>query len=166
MEVSLERPLGAGPTADPDAGAPPLRLIDLLPDPSSPIPDQVLERAEFQQALESTLGQVPDVWREPLLLHAADGYSLDEVARLEGVPLPEARRRIAHARRVLRARLAEEFEDRTGPPRLETLLAAVERTEPTAGHQARVVERLTGSASGGDNDDVERTAAGPGSARP
>ena len=146
-EVPLERPLRPAPAGDLDGVALPLRLIDIVPDPSAPIPDQVVERAEFQRALAALLGQVPDVWREPFLLHAVDGYSLDEVARLEGVPPPEVRRRIAQARRVLRERLAEEYEERAGPPPAETLFAAVERAEPTAEQRARVVERLTASAS-------------------
>jgi RNA polymerase sigma factor (sigma-70 family) len=146
-ELSLERPLHPGPAAASEGDLPPLRLVDILPDPSAPIPDQVLEQAEFQRALARLLGQVPDSWREPFLLHTADGYGLRAIAELEGVSVPEVRRRIEQARRFLRARLAEEYEEASGPPPAETLFAAVERGELPAEHQVRLIDRLTAAAA-------------------
>lgn len=144
--VSLERELSPGPAAPPDYPRPPLRLIDVLPDTSSPVPDAVAEREELQRALAVILGQLPETWREPFLLHTRDGYSLRSVAKLEGIPPGEARRRVDNARQFLRARLAEEYEDREGYPPSEEVFAAVERTEPSAEHRARLLDRLTAPA--------------------
>lgn len=142
-ERSLEEPLRSRLTDEPEAGAPPLRLIDVLPDPSAPVPEQVAEQAEFQRALARMLGEVPETWREPFLLHMVDGYSLRRVAELEGVSVSEIRRRIKQARELLRARLAEEYEDIAGTPPSEGLFASVERAEASTEHEARLRERLT-----------------------
>jgi RNA polymerase sigma factor (sigma-70 family) len=140
-EVSLEQPVGEQWPREAGYGGP-LRLIDLLPDPSAPVPEQVVVSREFQQALAGLLSQLPDAWREPYLLHVRDGLTLAQVAAMEGVSRGEARRRIARAREFLRQRLAEEYADTALPPPTEDLFLLLERIEPAPEHRARLQRRL------------------------
>lgn len=126
---SLDEPIGRG-VPDEAGTLPPLRLIDIVPDPRAPIPETVAESKEFQQALASLLCQLPITWREPFLLHIRDNLPLAEVAHLEGVPESEVRHRIEHARAFLRERLAEEYEGGAFPPPTETLFDVLHRVEP------------------------------------
>jgi RNA polymerase sigma factor (sigma-70 family) len=134
---SLDQPLGGG-WPDEEGTRPPRRLSDVLPDPSAPIPAQVAESAEFQRLLATLLWHLPRGWREPFLLHVRDGFSEREVARIEGLPVAEVRRRIALARQFLRAHLAEEYEDGAVPPPTEALFEVLERVEPTPQQVARL----------------------------
>lgn len=144
-ERSLDEPVGTGWSDDSGIGVP-LRLIDVLPDPTAPTPEELATAAEVQRAIAALLGQAPDIWREPLRLHAIDGLPIAAVARMEGVTTAEVRRRIERAREFLRARLAEEYEEGRAPA-AETLLAAMPRTEPAPEALARLHERLgTGRA--------------------
>src|SRR5258708_6985739 len=95
-ERSQFEPISGG-RLDDDAPGTPRRLVDILPDPTSPIPDQIVESSEFQRALATVLRQLPTDWREPFLLHTRDGLSLHDVAQLEGVSVAEVRHRIDKA---------------------------------------------------------------------
>jgi RNA polymerase sigma factor (sigma-70 family) len=145
-ERSLFEPLRPGPRASPDEDVQPRRLIDLLPDPTAPVPDAVAEQEEFQQALARLLDQLPEAWREPFVLHVCDGYSVRRIAELEGITPAEVRRRIALAREFVRARLAEEYETRPEVVPSEAVLGALERVEPTAEQHARLRERVVAAA--------------------
>ncbi|GIW10219.1 MAG: hypothetical protein KatS3mg061_1276 [Dehalococcoidia bacterium] len=149
---SLEQPLV---THQPEEGeGRPLRLLDLLPDPTSPIPEEVVASAEFQRQLAAILCQLPEAWREPFLLHVRDGLSLKQVAALEGVPVREVRRRIELARQFLREWLAEEYRDTPVPPPTETLFTVLERIEPSAAACERLRDRLAAAietATGGSS---------------
>jgi RNA polymerase sigma factor (sigma-70 family) len=125
----------------------PRLLIDILPDPTAEIPDQVVESEEFQQLLAKLLRQLPLIWREPFLLHVRDGLSLPEVARLEGVPVAEVRRRIERGREYLRTHLAEEYEDTSFPPPTEEIFELLDRIEPTPEQVERIRGRLESAAA-------------------
>jgi RNA polymerase sigma factor (sigma-70 family) len=133
------------PVGEPGSIAP-RRLIDVLPNPSSPIPEHVVESLEFQHALATILRQLPTIWREPFLLHVRDGLSAREVAEIEGLPVAEARQRIERAREFLRARLAEEYTDTPLPPPTETIFELLDRIEPTPEQLARTRARLDTAA--------------------
>lgn len=78
------------------------RLLDLLPAPG-PLPEEVVERQEFQRYLESQLNRLP---REPalaLLYHDVERMSYRDVAELFQVSDAQARRWV----RLARDRLAE-----------------------------------------------------------
>ena len=141
-ERSLFEPLRPGPQASADEEVRPRRLIDLLPDPTAPVPEDVAEQEAFQRALACLLDQLPEAWREPLLLRACDGYSLRQIAELEGVSPAQVRRRIELAREFLRARLAEEYEEVPGAPPAERVVAALARLEPTPEQRVRLRERV------------------------
>lgn len=140
-EHSLEQPVGTDWPDDEGSGLP-RRLIDVLPDPTSPIPEHVVEGNEFQQGLSSLLGQLPSAWREPFVLHVRDGLTLRQVAQVEGLPVADVRRRIDRAREFLRMRLEEEYEDAAMPPPTEELFDVLERVEPTPEHTDRIRRRL------------------------
>jgi RNA polymerase sigma factor (sigma-70 family) len=142
---SLFEPVGAA-RPDDDSSSSPRALVDIFPDPSSPVPEQLVESLEFQQALASILRQLPTSWREPFLLHVRDGLSLREVSQLEGVPPAEVRQRIERAREFLRARLADEYAESPLPAPTESLFELVEGIEPTAEHLARTRARLDAAA--------------------
>jgi len=145
-ERSLFEPVGSG-RPDEEGAGPPRRLVDVLPDPNAPIPEQVVASEEFQRALAALLYQMPASWRDPFLLYAYDNLPLAQVARLEGLPVAEVRRRIERARDFLRARLAEEYEDADVPAPSEALFAALERLDPLPELAARLRERLQAAAA-------------------
>jgi RNA polymerase sigma factor (sigma-70 family) len=145
-EVSLETPIGTQWPND-DSHGPPRRLVDILPDPTSPIPEEVVESRELQQELARMLSQLPRSWREPFLLRYRDGLPVPKIAKLEGVPPEVVRRRIELAREALRAMLADEYEEMRVPPPNESLFKAIERVEPTPEDIERQRQRLERAAA-------------------
>jgi len=121
---------------------PPRRLVEVLPDPKAPVPEEVVEAREIQRALLDLLGQLPGDWREAFLLHVRDGLSIDEVAAIEGIPAAEVRRRIRSTREFLRARLAEEYRDVPDEPPSETIFDRLHRPTATPEHAARIERQL------------------------
>lgn len=144
--VSLEKPVRPRWWKQEEYRQPPL-LHQVVPDPSSPIPDRVVESREFQRALTQILHRLPARVREPFLLHVRDGLPLSEVARLEQAPVSEVSRRIRAARRFLRDQLAEEYENVSVLPPTEEIFTALERVEPTPQQVGRFRQRLETSAA-------------------
>jgi RNA polymerase sigma factor (sigma-70 family) len=121
---------------------PPRRLVEVLPDPKAPIPEEIVEGREFQRALLALLSQLPGDWREAFLLHVRDGLSIAEVAAVESIPTVEARRRIRSTREFLRGRLAVEYHDVPGEPPSDAIFERLHRDTPTAEHVTRVERQL------------------------
>jgi RNA polymerase sigma factor (sigma-70 family) len=121
---------------------PPRRLVEVLPDPRAPEPEEIVEAREIQRALLALLGQLPGDWREAFLLHVRDGLSIAEVAAIEGIPTVEARRRIRSTREFLRARLVEEYRDVPGEPPSDAIFERLHRPTATADHAARIERQL------------------------
>jgi RNA polymerase sigma factor (sigma-70 family) len=121
---------------------PPRRLVEVLPDPKAPVPEEVVEGREFQRALLDLLGQLPGDWREAFLLHVRDGLSIDEVAAVEGISSAEVRRRIRSTHEFLRARLAEEYRDLGAEPPSEAIFERLRRDTATAEHTTRIERQL------------------------
>jgi RNA polymerase sigma factor (sigma-70 family) len=124
-----------------DEGSP-RRLVEVLPDPSSPVPDDVVRSLEFQRSLLELLGQLPESWREPFMLHVFDGLTIEQVARMEALSPAEVRRRIRNTREFLRARLGQEYRDEPVAPPSEVLLEHLHRPEATSEHVERIGRRL------------------------
>jgi DNA-directed RNA polymerase specialized sigma24 family protein len=116
-------------------------LVSLLPDPFAPIPEQVAESIELQQAIAHVLGDLHDSLREPLLLMAVDGYDVEAIAAMEDVEPSEAARRITTAAELLRRRLQREYRD-AEPPSPEQIFRLVEQITPSATDAARAREQL------------------------
>ena len=112
------------------------RLPELWPDPTAPISEEVAQaNEELQRALERILGELPDELREPFVLVVADGYSREDVAVFEALTPDEVTCRVALTIRLLRDRLAREYEGE--PPPLEQTFRLVERMPPTPTATAR-----------------------------
>jgi RNA polymerase sigma-70 factor (ECF subfamily) len=95
----------------------PLAAPDDLADlPSSEAsPSEAHHAAERRRALRRLLDELPDAQAEALVLHTLLGYSVDETAAAQRVPLNTARSRLRNALTSLRASLAAD-------PRLLALL--------------------------------------------
>jgi RNA polymerase sigma-70 factor (ECF subfamily) len=79
-----------------------------------PSPERTLERAEARRALHKLLRRMSDKRRTALVLYEIEGYSSDEIAALEGIPVATVRTRLHHARKEFLVLLSKH--DRTGRP--------------------------------------------------
>ncbi len=77
----------------------------LLDDRSGPA--EMLERKQARELLFSMLQKMSEKRRSAFVLFEIEGYSGEEIARLEGVPLQTVWTRIFHARKELELRIAE-----------------------------------------------------------
>lgn len=93
------------------------RAIDMLRAKMRRPTDELSEEPEGVEmplpegSLASAIARLPANYREALLLHYADGYSLKEVAELMGLTYDAARKLISRAREKLREILREEGDD-------------------------------------------------------
>lgn len=60
--------------------------------------------ASLRSDLRAVLAQLPPDNAAALLLHALEGYSYEEIARIQGITMPAARSRIARARAAFKER--------------------------------------------------------------
>lgn len=60
--------------------------------------------------LMELLEQIPEIYKDTVILHCLEGYSLEETAMILGISLSAAKMRLSRAREVLRA-LREEGND-------------------------------------------------------
>lgn len=141
-EVSLATPVARRLRPQPWEPRTQLHLADVLPNPEAPPPAEAIENREVQDYFCCTLGQLPEAWREPLLLRVVDGYSVEEIAKLEGTSVAEVKRDLARAREWIRAKLAEEYGE--APPRRawETLVREAEEVPPPELSYATVLKSL------------------------
>ncbi len=88
-------------------------------------PYAALSEAETERLLETALGQVPDVYREPLVLYYYEDRSVEDVARALGLSPATTNKRLSRGRKYLAERVAlvERGLARRGPP--ATLVASV-----------------------------------------
>jgi RNA polymerase sigma factor (sigma-70 family) len=137
-ESDMNAALAPDPESDDGAVGRPQSLISESIDPSTAIsPEDDLLATELRANLAHALGELPEDEREALLLQWRDGHDIDTVARIEGVAVPEARRRLADAERALRVRLQASY-GTSQLPDAETILQALERTPLTEEHIQRV----------------------------
>lgn len=69
-------------------------------------PFDELSDAESEQIVAAALGQVPDVYREPLVLYYYEEHSIDDVARSLGISTATTNKRLSRGRRYLAERVA------------------------------------------------------------
>ena len=144
-EISLEQPIGGNYDSD-YLMERPIRLMDVLPDPTAPIPEEIIERREFQSALASIIGHLPESWREPFLMHMVDGMSVEEIARIEGQKPEDIRYRIELARNYLKEMLTEEYEELEGSAPSEDIFSKVESMH-LEDEQSRKIQQKLESAT-------------------
>jgi len=75
-----------------------------------------LERREIVEILEAAIGTLPDAYREAFLLHAVQGFSHEEIARISRTKPATVRIHYHRARKMLRDRTGGVFGERTGTP--------------------------------------------------
>jgi RNA polymerase sigma factor (sigma-70 family) len=85
-----------------------------------PGPDVAAERAEIRARIEAELARLPDQRRTAFRLVDVDGMSNDEAGRVMGLTPGTVRSHVHHARRDLRAALANELGEREPPAMPET----------------------------------------------
>ena len=72
-----------------------------------PGPEVVTERLETRALVEAAIARLPEQQRTAFRLADVEGYSMVDVARLMGLSAGTVRSHVHHARRALRAMLAE-----------------------------------------------------------
>lgn len=86
----------------------PGRTLDTVePMAAGPSPANALEQKEDQQTIAAMLARMSDKRRETLLLFEVEGYSGQEIAALQGVPVKTVWTRLHHARKDLVAMVTE-----------------------------------------------------------
>jgi len=69
-------------------------------------PERVLERAELRDELEDALARLPVIYRVPVVLHDALGWTAAEIADAMEIGLPAAKQRLRRGRMMLVSALA------------------------------------------------------------
>jgi RNA polymerase sigma-70 factor (ECF subfamily) len=77
-----------------------------------PSTDELVERSELQERLSAAVRDLDEPYRTTVLLHYAEGLSLEDIARTQRVPSSTVRTRLARALERLRQRLDREHGDR------------------------------------------------------
>ncbi|MEW5989898.1 MAG: sigma-70 family RNA polymerase sigma factor [Chloroflexota bacterium] len=72
------------------------------------MPERVLERAELRDELEDGLARLPVIYRLPVVLHDALGWTGPQFAAAMEIGLPAAKQRLRHGRMMLVTALAED----------------------------------------------------------
>ena len=73
----------------------------------APSPEQLSERAELRAEIEDVIRQLPESYRELIVLRHAHDLSYDEIAEVTGLPLGTVKNRIFRAREAMRGPLLE-----------------------------------------------------------
>lgn len=79
-----------------------------LPGPATLEPERMAWSAQVRDRLLAALQAIPESYRSPLLLCAAEGLSYEEAAAVLGVTVQTVKSRVFRARRMLLAQLKEE----------------------------------------------------------
>jgi RNA polymerase sigma-70 factor (ECF subfamily) len=83
---------------------------DMQPD-RAPAPHSQLERKELREQVLEAVGQLSKTLRETTTLFYVDGYSVDEVAAIQEVPVGTVKRRLHDAREKLQEEMMAMVED-------------------------------------------------------
>lgn len=78
---------------------------------SQPDPEQIAIDNERKRVIQSAINQLSQTLREVVVLYYLEGLSVDEVAKVLGVPVGTVLSRLARAREALRVALARYLED-------------------------------------------------------
>ncbi len=81
---------------------------DWRDDRYSVAPDRVLERAELRDELEDALARLPVIYRVPVVLHDALGWTAAEISLAMSTGLPATKQRLRRGRMMLVSALAED----------------------------------------------------------
>lgn len=92
--------------AEPSASSRYQRMMESL----SQTPLDILLDAEFREALQKAMSELPDSWRIPFVLKDIEGLSLQEVADSLNTTIPAVKAALHRGRTALRDQLAEFIE--------------------------------------------------------
>ena len=90
----------------------------LDPADEGPTPEAVAEQGDLRVLLERALAELPDEWREIVVLSDVQDLAYDEIARITGLPLGTVKSRLSRARGRLRDIIAATAEPNVVPDRL------------------------------------------------
>jgi RNA polymerase sigma-70 factor (ECF subfamily) len=90
----------------------------LDPVDDSPLPEAVAEQGDLRALLEGALAQLPDEWREIVVLSDVQDLAYDEISRITGLPLGTVKSRLSRARGRLRDIISSTAEPNVVPDRL------------------------------------------------
>jgi RNA polymerase sigma-70 factor (ECF subfamily) len=79
-------------------------LEDRISD-ESPLPDEKVELSEFEQNIMDEIEELPELYREALILRNVEEMSYEDIAKVLGCKLGTIKSRIARAREELKSRL-------------------------------------------------------------
>lgn len=88
----------------------PLEELPDLPADAEDAPNEILIHQEAEEQVLALLQQLPVDQRSALLLHSVEGFSLQDIAEITGVPVGTVKSRLHHAKRAMR-RLLGRHED-------------------------------------------------------
>jgi RNA polymerase sigma-70 factor (ECF subfamily) len=89
----------------------------LDPVDDSPLPEAVAEQGDLRALLEGALAQLPDEWREIVVLSDVQDLAYDEISRITGLPLGTVKSRLSRARGRLRDIISATAEPNVVPDR-------------------------------------------------
>ena len=104
--ADLLRRRGRHPDAVPSADSNPEEDPAAAVDPE-PAPDEWLIRREDEERFLQALAGLPEAHRAVVVLHCLEEFSLEDIARILGIPVGTVKSRLHHARRRLRAECGE-----------------------------------------------------------
>lgn len=86
--------------------------IDAIPEPESPLnPQRDLEQTELREKVLNAIGNLSKTQRETVTLYYISGYSQQEVAQIQDVPIGTIKRRLHEARNKLQEDMIHMVED-------------------------------------------------------
>jgi RNA polymerase sigma-70 factor (ECF subfamily) len=88
-----------------------LEGLNEIPDANmNKIPEREAERIEMRRLLEAQIDLLPDDYRAVFMLRAVEELSVEETAKVLGIPAPTVRSRLFRARSLLREGLASRID--------------------------------------------------------
>ena len=88
----------------------PLEEVPELPADAEDAPNEILVQHEAEEQVLALLERLPVDQRSALLLHCVEGFALQEIAEITGVPVGTVKSRLHNAKRAMR-KLLEHHED-------------------------------------------------------
>lgn len=82
-----------------------LHQEDIVADPHTSSPEEIAAHRQLQQELDQTIAFLPKRWRDVLVLHCIEDFTLEEVSLVTGQTLEEVQQDLRSAREFLRERL-------------------------------------------------------------
>jgi RNA polymerase sigma-70 factor (ECF subfamily) len=90
----------------------------LDPADDGPSPEAVAEQGDLRSLLEGALSQLPDDWREIVVLSDVHDMAYEQISRVTGLPLGTVKSRLSRARGRLRDIISATAEPNVVPDRL------------------------------------------------